>query len=174
AMSNTPQSPAQNEQDSVQTWVKSQWKNPPIPGQISAAINSLSLLCDLEAGLWILGGYGFVLLSHLTVGIHAFGMYPMRRQQGLPVRSSLETDENFHQLTRFTERRLSIALLAAAFLLPDWQTVGAGLMLIRILDLSGLFLLAVGGTMAIVSASHPVTWQELFDSETGAFKGGRS
>src|SRR5690606_2763758 len=39
AMSNTPQSPAQNEQDSVQTWVKSQWKNPPIPGQISAAIN---------------------------------------------------------------------------------------------------------------------------------------
>ncbi|MFC5386788.1 hypothetical protein ACFPLB_12535, partial [Aquamicrobium segne] len=23
-----------------QTWVKSQWKNPPIPGQISAEINS--------------------------------------------------------------------------------------------------------------------------------------
>src|SRR5690606_33348792 len=43
AMSNTPQSPAQNEQDSVQTWVSSQWKYPPIPGQISAAINSLAI-----------------------------------------------------------------------------------------------------------------------------------
>ena len=38
-MSNTPKSPAQNEQDSVQTWVTSQWKNLPEPGHFSAEIN---------------------------------------------------------------------------------------------------------------------------------------
>jgi len=38
-MSITPDSPAINQQGWVQTWVTSQWKNRPIPGQFSAEIN---------------------------------------------------------------------------------------------------------------------------------------
>jgi len=38
-MSITPKSPAINQQGWVQTWVTSQWKNPSIPGQLSAEIN---------------------------------------------------------------------------------------------------------------------------------------
>src|SRR5690606_29586204 len=40
AMSITPKSPAINQQGWVQTWVTSQWKNPSIPGQLSAEINT--------------------------------------------------------------------------------------------------------------------------------------
>ncbi|WP_206086525.1 hypothetical protein, partial [Ollibium composti] len=40
AMSITPKSPAINQQGWVQTWVTSQWKNRPIPGQFSAEINT--------------------------------------------------------------------------------------------------------------------------------------
>jgi len=36
-------SPAINQQEWVQTWVTSQWKNRPIPGQFSAEINSQTL-----------------------------------------------------------------------------------------------------------------------------------
>ncbi|THF60088.1 hypothetical protein [Ollibium composti] len=39
-MSITPKSPAINQQGWVQTWVTSQWKNPSIPGQLSAEINT--------------------------------------------------------------------------------------------------------------------------------------
>jgi hypothetical protein len=39
-MSITPKSPAINQQGWVQTWVTSQWKNRPIPGQFSAEINT--------------------------------------------------------------------------------------------------------------------------------------
>jgi len=39
-MSITPKSPAINQQGWVQTWVTSQWKNRPIPGQFSAEINN--------------------------------------------------------------------------------------------------------------------------------------
>ncbi|MCK9550647.1 hypothetical protein, partial [Aquamicrobium sp.] len=41
AMSITPKSPAINQQGWVQTWVTSQWKNPSIPGQLSAEINKV-------------------------------------------------------------------------------------------------------------------------------------
>ena len=39
AMSNTPRSPAQEARGNVQTWVNSQWKNPPKTGQFSVAFN---------------------------------------------------------------------------------------------------------------------------------------
>jgi len=40
AMPITPMSPAINQQGLAQTWVTSQWKNPSIPGQFSAEINT--------------------------------------------------------------------------------------------------------------------------------------
>jgi 5-methylcytosine-specific restriction endonuclease McrA len=39
-------SPAINQQGWVQTWVTSQWKNRPIPGQFSAEINNLASTVD--------------------------------------------------------------------------------------------------------------------------------
>src|ERR1700749_3504911 len=39
AMSNTPLAPAWSRRGSVQTWVKSQWKNPASPGQFSVEFN---------------------------------------------------------------------------------------------------------------------------------------
>src|SRR6202012_5113457 len=42
AMSNTPLAPAWSRQGSVQTWVKSQWKNPTSPGQFSVEINTFA------------------------------------------------------------------------------------------------------------------------------------
>jgi hypothetical protein len=41
AMSNTPRSPAQKARENVQTWVNSQWKNPPKTGQFSVAFNTV-------------------------------------------------------------------------------------------------------------------------------------
>ncbi|MBN9237984.1 hypothetical protein, partial [Mesorhizobium sp.] len=49
AMSITPKSPAINQQGWVQTWVTSQWKNRPIPGQFSAEINSASFISCYRA-----------------------------------------------------------------------------------------------------------------------------
>jgi hypothetical protein len=48
-MSITPKSPAINQQGWVQTWVTSQWKNRPIPGQFSAEINSASFISCYRA-----------------------------------------------------------------------------------------------------------------------------
>jgi hypothetical protein len=47
-MSITPRSPALIKQGWVQTWVTSQWKNRPIPGQFSAEINNLGLWGELQ------------------------------------------------------------------------------------------------------------------------------
>jgi hypothetical protein len=46
AMSNTPFVPVLLRRESVQTWVTSQWKNPPLPGQISMEINTLHTKLD--------------------------------------------------------------------------------------------------------------------------------
>jgi len=50
-MSITPMSPAISQQGWVQTWVTSQWKNRPIPGQFSAEINSLVTSGKVKATL---------------------------------------------------------------------------------------------------------------------------
>src|SRR5690606_15852996 len=50
AMSITPKSPAINQQGWVQTWVTSQWKNPSIPGQLSAEINTQTRARQADAG----------------------------------------------------------------------------------------------------------------------------
>jgi hypothetical protein len=44
-MSNTPFVSAKARRRSVQTWVKSQWKNLALPGQFSAEINKLAYDC---------------------------------------------------------------------------------------------------------------------------------
>ena len=61
AMSNTPAAPAQKAEASVRTWVNSQWQLHPKPGQLSAAINSVShnprehtSAAELEAGVRVL------------------------------------------------------------------------------------------------------------------------
>ncbi|MBN9079547.1 MAG: hypothetical protein J0H84_25360, partial [Rhizobiales bacterium] len=51
AMSITPMSPAISQQGWVQTWVTSQWKNRPIPGQFSAEINSGGLAAESTSTL---------------------------------------------------------------------------------------------------------------------------
>ncbi|MHB1304165.1 MAG: amidohydrolase family protein, partial [Acidiphilium sp.] len=49
AMSNTPFAPACSRRGKSETWVKSQWKNPALPGQISAEINT-HINVDKDAG----------------------------------------------------------------------------------------------------------------------------
>ena len=53
AMSNTPFAPASSRRGNSQTWVKSQWKNPACPGQISAEINNVFAHQKNRFGLFI-------------------------------------------------------------------------------------------------------------------------
>jgi hypothetical protein len=58
-------SPAINQQGWVQTWVTSQWKNRPIPGQFSVEMNKLPFTWSMTFGRN--GGNGDVALLRLSI-----------------------------------------------------------------------------------------------------------
>src|SRR5690606_3496908 len=70
AMSITPNSPALIKQGQVQTWVTSRWKNPSIPGQLSAEINNSALPLSFLIAATRPIGFGDRQLAGVVVGLY--------------------------------------------------------------------------------------------------------